>query len=226
MKQPSYLESAPNAVQALYSYFNVRDTPTPTGSALGPTFDMYVVRDARMPTHLLAATQSDQDPDNTTPLMLPIDLTLFERGFRTDLNVPPAAPGSIAPIPRSLTVGDSQVLYVNLPVVPIRVPHVPSLALLLLFAMGLETNHNLLAWKLLPVDVVGEFPNAAAMSTILSRRSHAEVDTFHRHNHGLWKNILALALSNSRMIQAVQTALHVTNEARRLQLRTKLAQQS
>ncbi|KAH9477864.1 hypothetical protein JR316_0010096 [Psilocybe cubensis] len=183
---------------------------------------MHVVRDARMPTHLLAATQSDQNPVKTSPLMLPIDRVLFERGFRIDLNFPPAT--SITPKPRSITVGDSQVLYVNLPVIPINVPHLSSLALLLLYAMGLETNLNILAWKLLPVEVVEEFPNAAAMSTILSRRPQAEQESIYRHNQGLWKNILALGLNNARIIQVVQTAWNVTADARRVMLRNNLKQ--
>lgn len=182
---------------------------------------MRVLRDAHMPTHVLAATQSDQDID-AAPMMLPIDRTLFERGFRIDLSIPSATPGSTAPIPRSLTVGDAQILVVNLPVVTVRVPHLPSFALLLLFGMGLETNTNLLSWKLLPVNVVEEFPNASAMSLILSRAPQDTFDTVYRHNQGLWKNTLAMGLTNNRIVQVVQTAWNVSAESRRVRLRTNL----
>lgn len=176
---------------------------------------MQVVRDAHMPTHVLAATQSGQN-SATPPLMLPIDRTLFEQAFPIELNIPPPPPGSTAPIPRYITSTNGQHLVVALPVVPITVPHARSLALLLLFGMGLETDTNLLSWSLLPVNVVEEFPNAAAMALILSRHPDEKFKSIYRHNHGIWMNTLALSLNNQRMYQLVQTAWNVTAEAHRI----------
>lgn len=178
---------------------------------------MQVRRDAHMPTHVLAATSPDQDT-SLPPLMIPIDVTLFEQGIRFDLNIPPAPPGSIAPIPHTQMVGDSQVLMVTLPVLFITVPHVPSLPLLLLFGMRLETQLDLLAWSLLPVAVVDEFPNAAAMALILSRTSDDRFDRIYRHNQGIWKNTLALCPCDS-IDEVVHTAWNVTAEARRIRRR-------
>ena len=168
-----------------------------------------------MPTHVLAVTAQDQN-SSSLPVMLPIDVTLFEQGIRFDLNSLPAPPGSIAPIPYTHTIGDSQVLMVTLPVLFLTVPHVASLPLLLLFGMKLETQLNLLAWSLLPVNVVEEFPNAAAMALILSRSRDDRFDRTFRHNQGIWRNILALGFNDRRIVEVVQTAWNVTAEARRI----------
>ena len=177
---------------------------------------MQVSRDAHMPTHVLAVTLPDQNP-SIPPVMLPIDVTRFERGFRFDLNIPPAPPGSTAPIPYTDT--DSQVLMVTLPVLFITVPHVASLPLLLLFGMKFETHLNLLAWSLLPVNVVEEFPNAAAMALILSRTRDDQFERTYRHNQGIWKNTLALGCNDPSIDEVVQTAWSVTAEARRIRQR-------
>lgn len=180
---------------------------------------MQVSRDAHMPTHLLAVTSPEQNP-SSPPLMLPIDITLFERGFRFDLNISPVPPGSTAPIPYTQTTGDSQVLMVTLPVLFLTVPHVASLPLLLLFGMRLETQLNLLAWSLLPVNVVEEFPNAAAMALILSHTRDEPFDRTYRHNQGIWKNTLAFGLKDPSIDEVVHTAWNVTAEARRIRQRT------
>jgi len=181
------------------------------------TFDMQVLRDGNLPSHLLAVMQTDQTP-STPPLMLPVDATLFARGFRAELNIPATAPGIAAPIPWRLE--NSQVLVVTLPVIQITVPHVRSLPLLLLYGMGLETEQNLLAFSLLPVNVVEEFPNAAAMSLILSRYRDDSFERTYRHNQGIWKNILALGLNDTRNLELVQNAWNVTAEARRIRQRS------
>ncbi|KAF8964764.1 hypothetical protein BDZ97DRAFT_1904280 [Flammula alnicola] len=216
MQRQSFL-AREDPLDALCHHFNVRPTPH-HGGIIGTTFDMQVIRDAHMPTHVLAATQPDQSPASP-PLMLPIDATLFARGFPIELNIPPTPPGTIAPIPR--TVGDSQALVVNLPVVQISVPHVSSLPLLLLYGLGLEIETNLLAWSLLPVNVVEEFPNAAAMALILSRNRDDRFERIYRHNQGIWKNILAMGLHDTRILELVQTAWNVTAEARRIRQRSR-----
>jgi len=216
MQRPSFL-STEHPLHALCRHFNLHPT-VPEGPDVGPTFNMQVIRDAHMPTHVLAVTAPEHNT-SSPPLMLPIDATLFEQGFRFDLNIPQTPPGTLAPVPHTQTVGDSQVLMVTLPVLPIVVPHVTSLPLLLLFGMKLETQHNLLAWSLLPVNVVEEFPNAAAMALILSRDHNDRFDRTYRHNHGIWKNILALGMNNQKISGVVQTAWNVTAEARRIRQR-------
>ena len=184
---------------------------------LPATVDMVVLRDAHTPTHVIAAFQADGSP-STHPLMLPIDVGSYERGFRVGLDLPDALPGTTAPIPREL--GNSQTLVVTLPVIPLAVPHIGSLPLLLLYGLGLETQPNLLAWRLLPSQVVEEFPNAAAMAQNFARLNDDEFGKFFGYNQGLWKNILALGLTDTRTVELVQTAWNVTAEARRIRQRS------
>lgn len=177
------------------------------------TFDLPVIRDAHMPSHVLAVFHSG-NPNPT--LMLPIDATLFDHGFRTDLNLPPAPPGSTSPIPHFDSTGK---LVVSLPVIPLTIPHAPSLSLLLLFGMTLETQPNLLAWRLLPANVVEEFPNAAAMALVLSRLREDRFEQIFKYNQGIWKNVLALGLRNPELVELVQTVWNVTADARRIRQR-------
>lgn len=189
-----------------------------TDASIPTTLDMIVTRDAHMPTHILAAVPPENPSDGSNPfppLMLPIDSSLYDAGFRADISIPAAPPGSTAPIPQ--TVGDS--LVVTLPVVAVTVPDTSSLALLLLFGMGLETQSNLLAWRLLPSQVIQEFPNAATMAQILSRARQDQFDRIFRFNQGIWRNILALGLKETRLVELVQTAWNVTAEARRIRSR-------
>ena len=174
----------------------------------GSTFDMPIFsRDAPRPTHVLAASSPDQP--TIPPLMLPIDAALFSRGFPLDLALPTAPTG-----PRANGSGT-----LTLPVVHLSVPHPGTLPLLLLFGMGLEREPNMLAWALLPVSVVEEFPNAAAMSLVLARVPSERFERVFRHNQGLWRNILSLGLTDAAMYQLVQTAWNVTAEARRIRQR-------
>jgi hypothetical protein len=110
-------------------------------------------------------------------------------------------------------------LVVTLPVVPLSVPHASSLPLLLLFGLRLETDSNLLAWRLLPANVVEEFPHASAMAHVLSRLRDDMFQQLLRYNHGMWKNILALGLKNTVLVEMVQTVWNVTTEARRIRQR-------
>ena len=174
---------------------------------------MLVKRDAHMPSHVLAVYQTNANT-SIPPLMLPIDATLYEEGFRVELSLPPAPPGSTSPVPQELE--GTGTLVVTLPVVPLSVPHAPSLPLLLLFGLGLETEPNLLAWRLLPANVIEEFPNASAMAYVLSRLRDDHFQRLLRYNQGIWKNILALGLKNTVIVEMVQTVWNVTAEARRL----------
>jgi hypothetical protein len=167
-----------------------------------------------MPTHLFAVVGTNAD-QSIPPLMVPTDADLYADGFRVELL--PATPPETPPVPQTIPQSQSQV--VTLPVVPISVPHVPSMPLLLLFGLGFETQTNLMAWRLLPPHVIGEFPNAAAMAQVMA---HLGDEQFRRHlsyNHGLWKNVLALGIKDTRIVELVQTAWNVTAEARRLRQR-------
>ena len=207
---------------ALCRHFNLYPTVPESIDAIGATFNMQVSRDAHMPSHVLAVTSPGQNP-SMLPVMIPIDITLFEQGFRFDLEIPLPAPGSIAPVPHLQTQGDSQILMVALPVHFLVVPHVTSLPLVLLFGMKLETQLNLLAWSLLPVNVVEEFPNPAAMALILSRIPDDQFGRTYRYNHGLWKNTLALGFTDTKIDDVVSTAWNVTGEARRIRQRAAAA---
>jgi hypothetical protein len=182
-------------------------------------FDMPVIRDAHMPSHALAVTQ----PNANALLILPVDASLYEQGFRVELNLPQAPPGSTSPVPRQ--VEGTQNLVVTLPVVPLSVPHISSLPLLLLFGLGLETQPNLLAWRLLPTNVVEEFPNASEMAQVLSRLREDRFEQLFRYNQGMWKNVLALGLKCSELVELVQTVWNVTAEARRIRQRMQQLRQ-
>ncbi|KAJ3502028.1 hypothetical protein NLJ89_g9072 [Agrocybe chaxingu] len=93
MQRPSRLEKE-EPIDALCHHFNVQPNQTDT-TILGAALDMLVLRDAQMPTHVLAVSQPDQP--TAAPLMLPIDATLFEQGFRLKLSLPPRASRYTAP---------------------------------------------------------------------------------------------------------------------------------
>ncbi|RDB28310.1 hypothetical protein Hypma_001300 [Hypsizygus marmoreus] len=208
---------------ALCHHFNVYRAPLGT-STLPQTFDMPVLRDAHMPSHVVAVTQANSP---APPLMLPIDATLYAHGFRVDLAFPTAAPGTTSPVPRALDPSSpTSRLVVTLPVVPLAVPHAPSLPLLFLFGLGLEQQPNTLAWRLLPAHVVEEFPNAAAMAQVLARTLRDDkFEALYRMNHGMWCNVLALGLRNTRIAELVQTVWNVTAEARKIRQRAGLGRQ-
>jgi hypothetical protein len=208
---PSFLATE-EPLDALCHHFNVaRAMP---GSLVPTTFDMPVLRNSRTPTHVLAVLPGDNSPP---ALMLPIDASLYERGFRVELNIP--TPDGSTPAPRQSE--NSPGLVITLPVVQIVVPHPTSFPLLLLFGMGLETQYHHLSCRLLPAQVVGEFPNAAAMAHVYSRFREDYFERYYRFTEGLWKNILALGPRNPRLTEVVSTAWNVSGEARRLRLRQR-----
>ncbi|PPR08161.1 hypothetical protein CVT24_012125 [Panaeolus cyanescens] len=221
MHLQSFLDQNCSPLQALFLHFNVKPTPYEGTGPVGETFDMQVLRDAHMPTHVLAVLQSgpagNQVQTAKPPTMLPIDATRFDQGFRIDLGIPLAPPGTPSPVP--FTSPTTGALMVTLPVVHVTVPHIASLPLLLLFAMQLETQYTLLSFNLLPVSVVEEFPNAPAMSSILARCPEDKFDRYYYHNQGIWKNILSLGVNDNNIYNVVQTAWNVTADARRLRAR-------
>ena len=184
-----------------------------TDATIPTIFTMTVTHDAHMPTHVLAAVPSG-NPD-AVPLMLPIDSSLYDAGFRVDINIPAAPPGSTAPVPHTA----DGTLVVTLPVIPITVPDTSTRPLLLLYGLGLETHPNFLTWRLLPSQVIEEFPNAATMALILSRARQEQFDRIFRFNQGLWRNILSLGLKDVHTVELVQTAWNVTAESRKIRMR-------
>ncbi|TFK31713.1 hypothetical protein BDQ12DRAFT_93371 [Crucibulum laeve] len=214
MQRTSYLAMSEEPLDALCHHFNVSRVNF-SGGMIPSTIDMPVLRDAHMPTHVLAVLP----PDGITspPLMLPIDAGLYDEGFRDGLALPESPPGTAAPVPRLHE--STQTLIVTLPVVSLTVPHPASLPLLLLFGLGLETQPNYLAWRLLPAQVVGEFPNASAMAHVFSRFREETFEQCFRYTQGIWKNVLALGLKRAKIVELVHTAWNVTAEARRLRQR-------
>lgn len=205
------------AHSALCLYLNVQKVPPAFSSPddMPSTMDLPVLKDARIPTHVLALytiTQNGTGP----PLVVPIDRELYAQGFRVDI-IPPPAPGSARPVPYPTSQG----LYVSLPAVNAltSVPHPRSFPLLLLFGLGLEPDANALAYQMLPVSVVDEFPNAAAMAQTMSRIPDDVFERHFRFNMGLWKNVLGLGVRDTRIVEMVRTAWNVTAEARRLRTR-------
>ena len=168
-----------------------------------------------MPTHVLSARQSDQP--NSVPTILPINSSLFEQAFSLNLEIPPAPPGSTAPVPR---IDDrTQNLVVSLPVIHITVPHVESLPLLLLYAMGLERDLLLLAHHLLPGKVVGEFPGLPAMLTFLCMLGDLEFDSIFRLNQGMRNNSLSMVPVAEELNTVISNAWNAAAEARRARQR-------
>jgi hypothetical protein len=184
---------------------------------VGSIFDMRVLRDAHMPTHVLAARQSDQG-HRTPPTMLPIDATLFEEGFQLNFNIPPVPPGSTAPVPR--IDEETRMLTVSLPVISITVPHVESLPLLLLYAMKLETDLIVLARNLLPGQVLGEFPSLPAMITFLSPpMGHQSFERIFRFNQGMRNNTLAMVPRADSLQTVISNGWNAVAEAHRARQR-------
>ncbi|KAJ7093916.1 hypothetical protein B0H15DRAFT_831222 [Mycena belliarum] len=213
MQSPSFLAKE-EAFDALCHHFSLVKALLPPNTPLQATFDMQMSAPAsRTATHVLAVVPPDGNP-NVPPLMFPVDAHLYHECFERADFLPPLGP---RPVPH-LAAG-AQLPTVTLPVIPVNVPHGISIPLVLLFGLGLETNLNHLAARLLPPDVIGEFPNAAAMSTVMSRYKESQFDWYFQYNQGMWKNILALAPRNTALVEHVQTAYKVVVDARRMRSR-------
>ncbi|KAI6038652.1 hypothetical protein EDC04DRAFT_1929984 [Pisolithus marmoratus] len=196
--------------------FNVAKVTLPPGSPIPPTIDMRVIKDAHVPSHVLAVfdTQESERGPSFQPIIVPIRADLYTRDFRKNI-IPQSPPGTPYPVPHWIANLGGQ--YVTLPVVPTLVPHASSIPLLFLFALGLEPRSQLLYCRLLPSEVIEEFPAFPAMAESLARICADDQLIGHiRFNQGLWKNILALGPRDMEFIQVVQTAWNATVEARRI----------
>ncbi|KAK0469069.1 uncharacterized protein EV420DRAFT_1633502 [Desarmillaria tabescens] len=209
--QNSLLSRGEDPLRLLHYHLNVQmispSSLDPTN--LPATIDMKALSENNLPTHVLVLF-----PPRRPPVLIPIDADRYTHGFRAELVLPlstRAAPYRSA----------SNELRITLPLTPplTIVPHPPSLSLLLLFGMGLETCQNDLAYRMLPASVVDEFPNAAAMAQVMSLSGDEEFDRRVQFNMGLWRNILGLGIRDTRIAELVRTAVGVTSEARKLRAR-------
>ncbi|KAF8909179.1 hypothetical protein CPB85DRAFT_1253714 [Mucidula mucida] len=105
-----------------------------------------------LPTHLLACFSAPR----ARPYIIPVNVDRYRRVFRTEII------SATQPIPSFTRTNQSITLPLVIPA--ITIPHPPSLAFLLLSNL----SENDVAFQMLPPNVVGEFPNAAAMAQVMS----------------------------------------------------------
>jgi hypothetical protein len=173
---------------------------------------MEVIQNAQMPTHVLALSRL-QMSETSRPLMVPIHAQKW--GEKMTTPIPSTPPGSPLPIPRWDTTRTRPCQVITLPVVPLEVPHPESVAILLLFALGLEPLPNMLASCLLPSDAVGEFPAASEMSNAMANNhSIDEISGYVEQNRRIWENALNLGVRDRKIIDMVGKAWKVTARAR------------
>ncbi|KAF7329975.1 hypothetical protein MKEN_00261500 [Mycena kentingensis (nom. inval.)] len=167
---------------------------------------------ARLPTHLLALPTTT--PNGPSTILLPVDANAYHDAFENASLVPQTTNR-----PTPIVDPATQLPLLTLPVIPVSVPHAPSLALVLLFGLGLETDRNVLATHLLPDEAIGEFPNAAAMSGVVSRLRTPQFDFYWELNQGVWKNTLCLAAKSAQLAELVPMTLKVVADARKMRIR-------
>ncbi len=153
-----------------------------------------------LPTHLLACFSAPR----ARPYIIPVNVDRYRRVFRTEII------SATQPIPSFTRTNQSITLPLVIPA--ITIPHPPSLAFLLLSNL----SENDVAFQMLPPNVVGEFPNAAAMAQVMSFVGSEEFERRMVWNGGMWRNVLGLGLQNERLVSVVRTAWNVTADARRL----------
>lgn len=194
---------------------NVVKTTLQPGTSIPSTVDLRVLKDANVPSHVLAVFDippSEWEP-SYSPILIPIRADVHARFFRTNI-IPQSPPETPYPIPHFSAHSGGQ--FVTLPVVPLHVPHAPSIPLLFLFALGLESRSHLLYCPLLPLEVISEFPALPAMAQLMGKLCSDRQLTDHIvFNQGLWKNILSLGPRDAGFVGIVRTAWNVTVEARR-----------
>ncbi|KAG6847336.1 hypothetical protein H0H93_008761 [Arthromyces matolae] len=208
MQRPSLLTTNADPHEVLCHHFNVHK-PSPLASTEAPAMwelsllsAPHAIPQAPLPTHVLLVQSFSAAPS----LLLPIRADLYAASFRADLPSMENAPAPVMnPIKHTLTV----------PVVSLSVPHPPTLPLLFLFALALEPSPQTeLAYRLLPPSVVEEFPNSVAMAAILARG--AGLAALVERNEGMWRNVLALGVSDNNVVEMIGTVWSVTKEARRM----------
>lgn len=202
---------------------NVEKTTLQPGASIPSTVDLRVLKGAHIPSHVLAVfdiPQSEWEP-SYSPILIPIRADVHAREFRTNI-IPRSPPETPYPIPRVSPHSDHS--FVTLPVVPLPVPHAPSIPLLFLFALGLESRSDLLYCRLLPSEVISEFPALPTMAQLMGKLcSDRQLTDYIVFNQGLWKNMLSLGPRDAGFVSIVGTAWNVTVEARRNRQRAAAA---
>lgn len=224
---------------------NVAQTAPLTARHLTNPYELTVLNRSSpiLPSHLLAVHDTPLADPNAPVTLIPIDIETFSRKLRTDITgggrarhhhpptrvvsspISPAVMASVSavpPLPQLLPA------TVSIPLIMLPVPHALSIPMLLLYALGVRTNPSALAAALLPLTVAEEFPSAAAMAQALAAHcEHASnaagsagwpspLDRYTVYNQGMWKNVLALGLQDSRVMSVVQTVWNVTAESRKI----------
>jgi hypothetical protein len=199
-----------------------------------------------LPTHLLAVHDAPLSDPNAPLTLIPINIDTFSRKLRTNITSarhnPPTRRVSVSSSSVSVVSSVPLPAMVTVPVVPLQVPHAPSISLLLLYALGVSRNPSALAATLLPLSVAEEFPSAAAMAQAMATHCEREnaglvaggesstggaggewrlLDGYTVYNQGMWKNVLALGLQDSRVMSVVQTVWNVTAESRKILARQR-----
>lgn len=196
---------------------------------------------------------SPYSPVNTDPLILPIDASLFCMKFGHDVARSLAAGLSIrAATPLIRRDRATGVQMITLPLIPMYVPHPPSIPHILLYGQNLPIEHSpphdppnysrpttprstssatgpraspsTLATYLLPIPAIEEFPSAPAMAEVMAR--HCAEESLRDHvvfNQGLWRNVLLLAPTDLTLVDLARVAWNVTTEARKIRDRHRAA---
>ncbi|KAI0719790.1 hypothetical protein C8T65DRAFT_635169 [Cerioporus squamosus] len=188
-----------------------------------------------------ASPSSPYTPVQADPYCLPIDATLFSTKFGHDVarslaSVLPITPTS--PLVRWDRSTGTQL--VTLPLIPLYVPHPPSIPHLLLFGQGLpispgrsgETPNYSRPTSARPPSP----PSPSTLATVSLRprdgRHHGTPmlrGALRDHvvfNQGLWRNVLLLAPTDPAIVDLARVAWNVTAEARRLRERQRAVSMS
>jgi len=255
MTQYPYQDSDEDPLRALCYALNIAKTAPCSACRLTKTHQLAVLDRTSpvLPTHLLAVHDAPLSDPNASLTLIPINIDTFSLKLRTDITnarhnpttrhvhvsssspFSPATVGCSMPLPAAVVVS----------VLPLQVPHAPSIPLLLLYALGVRRNPSTLAATLLPLSVAEEFPSAAAMAQAMAtqcERNSADIvaggrdgesstrgaeggwqllDRYTVYNQGIWKNVLALGLQDSRVMSVVQTVWNVTAESRKILARQR-----
>ncbi|KAH8102118.1 hypothetical protein BXZ70DRAFT_1006739 [Cristinia sonorae] len=137
--------------EALWHSYNVAEhsLEIAPGKTLPEELNVPVLRDAHMPTHVLAITDAPvlprlyPDPAPIYPILAPINAEVFATKFSNDvaqLSSQYTTPGSLMPVPHWDETTRTQV--VRLPVLPLVAPHPASLPLLIFYGMGLHHDYE------------------------------------------------------------------------------------
>ncbi|KAA1471899.1 hypothetical protein DENSPDRAFT_880854 [Dentipellis sp. KUC8613] len=235
MTQHPYQIDEEDPLQVICEHFHVAP-PAPLRTAhLRKTHDLPCTgtgtgtADTHLPTHLLAVFDLPFGAPDTPVTLIPVRADTLAAHLSADIPLPPALPPSTiahahphshshahahtSASPHSHSHAHTRTL--RLPVIPIQVPHAPSIPLLLQHT--LFPDPSTLAAQLLPLAAVEEFPSAAAMAHVMAACCDGDrLARYLTYNQGVWKNVLALGVRDREVAGVVQTVWNVTAEARRV----------